>query len=642
MNKWLNDFLLSPSKHITALIVLSLLFYVNTLSNDFAVDDSIVIVKNEYVRKGLSGIPDILNKDTFRGFFKTEGKDKLVSGGRYRPLSLILFACIFQFFGDAAWIYHLVNILLYTLLGVLLYKVLGRMLDRLLPKESSAIAFLASVIFIIHPVHTECVANIKGADEMLALLLSLSSAWYVLRWLEERRMIWIIFAMLSLGFAMFSKENSVAWLALIPAGLWLMKKAEFTTSARIFVLLVIPVFVFLYCRAQILGWNPIAGQSAELMNNPFLKFIGGNYIPFTAGEKLGTIFYTLLRYIGLLFFPHPLTYDYYPKHINMHALSSLPSLLSLIIHIAMLGAVWIFRQSRPMVSFALLAYLIPLFIVSNLLFSVGTFMGERFLFMPSVGFSLLMGWLLYRLIQRNFSWVPFAVIIIIGLSAMRTITRNKNWKDDLTLILHDIQISPNSAKLNTAVGGILLEKYSGNKDTKVLQEKIAQAKMHLRRAIDMHPYYFEAHNLLGNAFFINKEYKDAVARYDFILKYRPEDRDARNNLALSYRELGRVTGMNENNPAQAIEYLNRSLQIKNNDEETISLLGVAYGVLGKYNEALTQFNKVLELNPRSAMAYFNLYLTYVNMGDQTQAETMLAEAKAIDPDIQSKFNQGSR
>lgn len=50
--------------------------------------------------------------------------------------------------------------------------------------------------------------------------------------------------------------------------------------------------------------------------------------------------------------------------------------------------------------------------------------------------------------------------------------------------------------------------------------------MHLRRAIDMHPYYFEAHNLLGNAFFINKEYKDAVARYDFILKYRPEDRDA--------------------------------------------------------------------------------------------------------------------
>lgn len=135
MNKWLNDFLLSPSKHITALIVLSLLFYVNTLSNDFAVDDSIVIVKNEYVRKGLSGIPDILNKDTFRGFFKTEGKDKLVSGGRYRPLSLILFAFIYQFFGDAAWIYHLVNILLYTLLGVLLYKVLGRMLDRLFPKN---------------------------------------------------------------------------------------------------------------------------------------------------------------------------------------------------------------------------------------------------------------------------------------------------------------------------------------------------------------------------------------------------------------------------------------------------------------------------------------------------------------------------
>ncbi|MBV6652333.1 MAG: hypothetical protein KI786_01165, partial [Mameliella sp.] len=78
--------------HLWGLFALSFLLYANTLGHDYALDDAIVIYDNMFVKDGISGIPGILSKDTFYGFFKEEGKAALVAGGRYRPFSLILFA----------------------------------------------------------------------------------------------------------------------------------------------------------------------------------------------------------------------------------------------------------------------------------------------------------------------------------------------------------------------------------------------------------------------------------------------------------------------------------------------------------------------------------------------------------------------
>ena len=53
------------------------------------------------------------------------------------------------------------------------------------------------------------------------------------------------------------------------------------------------------------------------MNNPFLKIEGNQWVPFSGAEKMATIFYTLGYYIKLLLVPHPLTHDYYPRHIDI-------------------------------------------------------------------------------------------------------------------------------------------------------------------------------------------------------------------------------------------------------------------------------------------------------------------------------------
>jgi len=637
------DHLLYSAKHHRLLIgILVFVWYGNSLLNEFAVDDGIVITRNEYVTKGISGIPDLLTKDTFRGFFKKEGKDKLVSGGRYRPLTPVFFAMVYEIFGAMPLIFHLFNLLAYLCLCLILYKVLSRLLLLKFKDKTSILAFLSTLIFMAHPVHTECVANIKGMDEIVALLFSLLCFDSLLNFIESNNKKYLLFALISLFLGLMSKENAITYIGIIPAGLYLLYNQKFSDSIKYMFWLILPGLLFFIIRAQILGWNPIAGESGELMNNPFLKFVNDKYVYVTSAERYGTIFHTLLKYIGLLFFPHPLTYDYYPKHIAIQSIWNLFPLISLATYSLLLYGIFKFRNANPIFSFSILAYLLPLSLVSNLVFPIGTFMGERFLFMPSVGFSILMALFIVYITQKNkFLGTGFFIFMIL-LYGAKTITRNFEWKNDFVLITTDVKNSPNSAKINNAVGGVLLDANAKEKDPAKIEANLARAKKHLLKAIELHPMYFDAYMLLGNAYFLSKEYSLAILRYEFILKYLPQDEEAFKNLTLSYREKGRQAGMMENDPVKAIEYLNKAYSMNAEDQETISLLGVAHGVLKDYNKALEYFNKVLIKNPKNAEAHFNVYLTYLNAGDQINAEKALKAAKDIDPDILNKFNAHSK
>ncbi|MBK9270492.1 MAG: tetratricopeptide repeat protein [Saprospiraceae bacterium] len=619
-------------------VVLAGLLYLNTAFHDFAVDDGIVIHKNEFVAKGISGIPDILSKDTFRGFFKKEGKDKLVSGGRYRPLTLVVFSIIYEIVGPMAPVYHILQILAYAFLCFLIYKLFCVLLNPHFGDSASVISFLGALLFAAHPIHTEVVANIKGMDEVAALLFSVLSFHAFLKAADTKMPVWNMAGMIWLFLGLMSKENAIGFVLLIPVGLWTLYRQSFSQSIKVFFLLLVPTFLFLIIRAQILGWNPIAGQSGELMNNPFLKFANGKYVFFSAAERYATILFTLFKYLGLLSFPHPLTYDYYPKQIPIQNFSNLVPWISLTLHLAMLWFIFKWKKTRPLWSWSLLCYLVPLSLVSNLVFPIGTFMGERFLFMSSLGFAMILGSLFYQWKIASARIIQWSFILLILLYSLKTISRNMDWKNDFTLILHDAQISSNSAKINNAVGGILLDQVKDLKDSSAIRKNIVKAKTHLLKAIDLHPFYFDAYNLLGNAHFMSKEYDIAAQKYEFVLKYLPEDSEALNNLHLTLRENGRNKGMVENNPQAAILLLNRALQLKPDDPETISLLGVGHGVMGDYTKAIEYFNQVLSMQPESAEAHFNLYLTYMNMGNTQKAEAALAEAQKRDPDITKKFN----
>ncbi|MBP7272312.1 MAG: tetratricopeptide repeat protein [Saprospiraceae bacterium] len=619
--------------HCWFIAILTFLLYANTLTHGYTQDDAIVIYDNMFTTQGIKGIPGILGNDTFYGFFKEAGKANLVAGGRYRPLTQIMFAVEWQLFGKQPFIGHLINIILYALTGVVLYKLLLLLLQQRNTWQQSAaylIALIAALLFVAHPIHTEAVANIKGRDEIVCLLGSLLATWLAIRaYLEQKPTLNFIGAVVFF-LALFSKENAITFLAIIPLTFWFFMNATVSNIIKQTIPYMIAAVGFLLIRGAVIGWQ-FGGTPMELMNNPFIKIVNNEYIPFNIGEKTATIFFTLGRYVLLLFFPHPLTHDYYPRHIDMMTWGDWRSILSLLLYIAM--AIIAVRQlnKKTYISYGILFFLITLSIVSNFIFPIGTNMSERFMFMPSVGFCLILAVLGYQFFVKNGK--PNVLLAVSGvvllLFGVKTFTRNFVWKDDFTLFTTDVHTSVNSAKLQNAAGGALSTEAAKEKDTAKREAMLKEAIEHLNKAIQIHPNYKNAYLLLGNCNFYLQDFEKAIAYYNTALKLDPNFRDARSNLAFAYRNIARQIGEKNNDLDGAINYLNKSFEINPNDYEVVRLLGVANGNKGNKQEALKFFELTCKMNPNEPQNWQNLSTAYAALGQTQQAQEALAKAQAL-------------
>ncbi len=626
------------------LFAISFLLYANTLTHDYALDDAIVIYNNMFVEDGVSGIPGILTKDTFFGFFKEEGKASLVAGGRYRPLSLVLFALEVQLFGKTPFVGHLFNALFYGLTTVVLYLLLLRIFR---PGQGQGRAFFialaAGLLFAVHPIHTEVVANIKGRDEILALLGSLAALYYSLRAYQENKPRLNIAVGLVFFLGLMSKENAITFLAVAPLAYYFFTKASLGPIVRQAVPFLIAAVAFLVIRFAVLGFG-LSEPTMEMMNNPFVKLEGNQYVPFTAGERLATVFYTLGKYIQLLIFPYILTHDYYPRHIGVMDFGDWSAWLSLVAYVALL--VYALRRlpKKDPVSFAILYYLVTLSIVSNLLFPVGTHMAERLLFMPSVGYCLLLAILGYRWAAsraakgKEPAWRQFrpvlAVLAIVALAyAVRTVLRNPVWKDNYTLFTTDIQYSPNSAKLRNAVGGELVTQSLSVQDPSRKQAMLSQAIEHLQQALRIHPNYKNAYLLLGNAYNYLQEYEKSIEAYEKALALDPDYADARRNLGITYKDAGKFYGEQKGDLNRAIRYLEQAREIMPNEYEVLRLLGVAHGIRGDRVEAMEYFTLATQADPNNARGWYDLGTAHYNLGNNGLGDQYRQKAYEMDPGL---------
>ena len=641
---------LNTKLHCGILFALGLLLYANTLSHDYALDDAIVIYENMYVKEGVSGIPGILSKDTFFGFFKEEGKARLVAGGRYRPLTLILFAIEYQIFGDQPFVGHLFNGLFYGLTIVVLY-LLTLMLFKEKGNKPSAyfIALATAIIFAVLPVHTEVVANIKGRDEIIALLGSLAALYFSLRAYLEKDMKWNMLAGVLFFLALMAKENAITYLAVVPLAYYFFTKAEVNKIAKQLEPFLVGTVVFLAIRYSVLGLN-VGDATMEMMNNPFVKVEGNRYVAFTTIERLSTIMFGLGKYLQLLIAPLVLSHDYYPRQIGVMSLGDWQVWLSLIAYIGLL--VYAIRQwpKRDPISFAILYFLVTISIVSNIVFPVGTHIAERLIFMPSVGYALALAVLGYRLAAqktpagkipsyRRFS-TPLIALVLIGLVyGGRTITRNPVWKDNYTLFLTDIENSPNSAKLRNAAGGELLTQSVNETDAMQQMKMWEDAVGHLNEAIKIHPNYKNAYLLLGNAYNYLKRYEESIASFKKALEIDPAYRDAQRNLGITYKDAGKYYGESQNDLNTAIRYLNQAYEILPEEYEVLRLLGVAHGVKGDGLKAVEYFTLAANVNPDDAQAWMNLSTAHMSIGNTAIGQQHRARAYEMDPSLKVTVEQ---
>lgn len=627
--------------HYWLVFLLGCGLYLNTLFHEFTQDDAIVIYDNMFTTQGISGWKGLFTKDTFFGFFKEEGKANLVSGGRYRPFTPAMFALEYQFFGKNPLPGHLINILLYGFLCLVIYILMLLLAGGTRPPSSARYFALATaILYAAHPVHTEAVANIKGRDEIMSMLGSILALYFTVKAYDLGQKKYVLFAGLSLFVALLSKENAITFLAVIPLALYVFRNVSFGGALAKSLILLVPAALFMLVRTAVLGID-MGGTPTELMNNPFLKIADNSYVPFSAGEKMATIMFTLGKYMQLLIFPHPLTHDYYPRHIDIMHFTDPGVLVSILVYAGLVFVAVTGLMKRSVLGFGAAYFLITLSIVSNVVFPIGTNMSERFLFMPSLGFAVMAAYMLEKYLNRDKALGLLAVVGLIAAAyGFKTITRNNVWKSDFLLFTTDVKTSVNSAKVLNAAGGALTTEGSKEKDPARQKQMMTEALGYLQKAVAIHPNYKNAYLLMGNANYYLKEYENAIKAYDNALRIDPNYRDANTNLAVALRDAGRQAGEVQNDLIKAEVYLNRSYGLSPNDPETTRLLGVLNGIKGNHDEAVKYFEKVVEADPKNASSLLNLSNALRNAGNTVRADELLQKALSIDPQVLTKQGGG--
>lgn len=577
----------------------------------YVLDDQIVITDNKFTQKGFAGIWDILSTESFTGYFG--GQQDLVAGARYRPLSIVTFAIEQEIFGDNHYIRHFINILLYGLLGVLLFRVFSILFPN---KENSpwllGLPFLTVVLYVFHPVHSEVVANIKGRDEIMTALGAFGALYFVLRYLSESKVIWLLLSGISLFLGLMSKENAITFLAVIPLTLYIFTKARTRDYIIVLVPSFIAAFIYLVIRTKVIGYLLDSGKVIDdLMNDPFLEMNGM--------EKMATILYTLLEYLRLLVFPHPLTHDYYPYHIPIMNFGKPGTLLAIVIY---LGLAYVFFKgwkSKSIYTWSIGFFIATISVVSNIVFPVGTFMNERFIFISSVAFSLVCAWAFVK-----YGWAstkPFIkwgslslVILLLAGYAFKTYVRIPAWKDALSLNSQAVLVSDKSTRSNCFMATALYELGRDTTDAAEKRKLFEEAEFYADRSLAIYPEYLSANQiksgLVAERYLVTGDFPKLLSEFETIIRAKPQteyvrqfleylnNRENKQTLTdyyyrLGYEYLSKERGLH----AWAVTYLKLGEQIAPNDPRILFGLGKALYIGGDEVQGQQYLDRAYAINP---------------------------------------------
>jgi tetratricopeptide (TPR) repeat protein len=584
-----------------ALFALAILLYANTLRHGFVLDDQIVLTQNDFVKRGWSGISDIFSHDTFAGYSRLAGQENSLPGGRYRPLSLAVFAVFYSVFAENALPYHALAIFLYAITGVVLF-VLLRNLFHVLP-NGNVLAWLVTGLFLVHPIHTEVVANIKSCDEQLAMLFGLG-AWLATLWAYDtgKKWAWPLAGLL-LFLACLSKENAVLLAFTTPLALWFFRKTSLANALKHGIPLFVTLAIFLLIRAAAIGSEAGgAAMSTDPLNNPFLVWNGSAWLPCSSAERIATVLYVLGHQLRLLVFPYPLSHDYY--YLSLKNFSS-GSVWASVVFLALLLGVGL-RSLRQRVSgqmdsvvyvgYGILFLLATVSLTANLLFPVGAFMAERFLYLPSVGFciaAVIGGKMLFDKYAPKLFFPAFGAAMLVF--AALTLLRNPAWKDNETLLRTDIVTAADSPKLNNDHGTKLLEIAMQENDPALRKQQLEAAYPYLQKAIERHPTYYDAFLAHGACAYYLGKFDAAVASYRTAFKLYPQD--PKPKLGLQYALQAQADDLHsQHQPDAAIAAMSEAWQLQP-DTLSATHLAIYYQAKNEPAKAVEWLEKALELAP---------------------------------------------
>ena len=654
--------------HALTLIVLFLLAvlpYLNTLFNGFVYDDNVQVLNNPY----------ILNFSHLRAIFTTTvwsytGMEGLTN--YYRPMMTIGYLLCHELFGMLAYGYHLMNVLLHAGVTLVLFGVTARMFKR------RGLAFLAAAIFTLEPVHTESVAWIAGVTGLEVTFFCLLTFWFFLRLPQSggrRSDIATLGMTVSFLLALLSKEQAMT----------------------------LPVLATFYehaCREdrEQTSWTGKLARYGPLwlLSGAYLLFrvnVLGAFAPviqlpkFSWSATLFSALALLAQYAGKLFWPARLC-AFYVFHPSSRLAD--PGAIAGIAVLSAGAVVFVVSWKRArLLSFALLWFMATLGPVLNARWMAANVFAERYLDLPSIGFCWLIAWAGIRLwdavaavspppdlgidsfgaedsaatvkpsvTAQPTTWLQrlagrcaarpalVAAACLIGITAtLRIVTRNRDWRDDISLYTKTLSQSPGAYQILNNLGTVYWHRGQieearrcweralefrpskaiflnnmGLYDSRV--KRYGEAGKYFRRAILSKPDFTDAHLNLGSVLRKEGKWSEAQLQLKAALALSPLDSSTHNEMAMLDQDMGRT--------AEAEAEFKKSLAATPNVTALDGLAGMDMRA-GRFSAARAEFQRGLTLDADDSQAYFGMASVDASDGLLRQAVAEYEAGLRTDP-----------
>ena len=398
-----------------------MIVYLGALWNRFALDDNPVVLFNPLLHS-----PGSVWHAFLSSYWPPE-----VGGGLYRPLAIASYALDWRI-GQVAW-FHAVNLLWHAGASVMVAVLARRW-------SGDGAALLSGLLFAVHPVHVEAVANIVGRAELMAALFALLAVYAAL---ERDSLGWSAVALVG---GLLSKENAAVIPGLIVWG-WMLGLGR---PARRRMLAYAATWVAVGA-AYVAGRETVLRDTA-LIHNLAPVFIGAS--PWAIRLTAVAAFADVAR---LLIFPLTLRVDYSPAERTLVTSPLDPRFALGLLCLAAWGGLVALasRRGRRVEAFGLGWIAIALLPVANLVFPVGVLVAERTLYLPSAGLALAAGAWLKDLAPERLRVVVAALVVAGG---VRTALRVPVWRDATFVIISELEDSPRSYDGPARMVGVYLSR----------------------------------------------------------------------------------------------------------------------------------------------------------------------------------------
>jgi Flp pilus assembly protein TadD len=622
----------TKTTHILFLALIVSIVFSGSLKNDFVWDDKFLVLDNDYI-KSWSHLPKIF----ISHLYASTG----IESNYYRPMQVISYLFDYSIWGLRPYGYHLSSLLLHILNTALVYAILVAVLS------SQGLAFWAAAFFATAPAISGITYYIAARADLLMALCLFASLLLFIKYIKNNNPFIYATSISFFILSLLSREAAVVLPALLILELHRIKpRGEVWNRKTLFVLLpyLVVLAVYIVSRLTFLNFSQ-AGEGLP----------GSSYIAaMPLWRRLLTDFRIIPKYIRLFLLPHDLHMEWYIEPARI--IFQIDILLSVIFSAVLSFLIYKASKYENLILYGAIWFLLNLTPVLNI-YPISVFFGDGWLYVPSVGFFIILVVCFKRFILVTISreMATALAICFLGYYSIFTFFFGNVWKNTPT-VLHNVLKYENQSPFIFLTYNNLGIAYND-------RGEFENAIKYLKKSIMANPRYSYAYSNLGVAYMgVGRPIK-AIINFKRAIRLDRKYLSAYCNLVKAYKSIG-LTGRaiwfsqealkidpnfykiycilgylySDKDSDKAMGFFKDAARLNETDFEPHYCLGSLYAQKGRYNESLSEYLKAARLGLNDYNIYNNLAYVYIRKHRFGEAEAALRHSLALNSNQPAAYN----